>query len=202
MSLPHLVLGALSVKPLSGYAMDKLFQQSVVHFWTTDRSQIYRALHRLEKQGWASMEQIAQENLPDRKVYHITEAGMAELRRWLRTPLSLNDAPVREGWLGQVFYGEHVSRADLLDVLRAYHANALDAVGTLSALRDGINAQSRASLGAAPMPERYRLQLLTLDYGIVIQQALADWIAHAIAEIESWPGSSDARGATGDNDGA
>jgi PadR family transcriptional regulator AphA len=74
MSLEHAILGFLNYGPSSGYDLKKVFDVSVQHFWPADQSQIYRTLSRLEDEGWAEMELVEQEDRPDRKVYHITEA--------------------------------------------------------------------------------------------------------------------------------
>ncbi len=75
MSLDHAILGFLNYHPYTGYDLKKIFDTSIRHFWPADQSQIYRTLARLEENGWAVMERIPQEDRPDRKVYHITEAG-------------------------------------------------------------------------------------------------------------------------------
>src|SRR6185369_16784590 len=106
MSLPHLLLGLLSSNPMSGYDLNKAFNTTVQHFWTTDQSQIYRALYKLDEEGKVEVETIIQEDNPNKKVYHITEAGTAELRDWLAKRHA--SATIREGWLGQLFFGYEV----------------------------------------------------------------------------------------------
>src|SRR5436190_21593498 len=99
MSLPHLLLGLLSSNPMSGYDLNKVFNTTIQHFWTTDQSQIYRTLYKLEEEGKVRVETIIQEDSPNKKVYHITDAGADELSRWLVQPLT--SSTVREAWLGQ-----------------------------------------------------------------------------------------------------
>ena len=74
-SLEYAILGFLNYKPLSGYDLKKVFDTTVQHFWSADQSQIYRTLSRLTEQGWIQQEVIEQNDRPDRKVYHITDAG-------------------------------------------------------------------------------------------------------------------------------
>jgi len=76
MSLEFAILGFLHYHPYSGYDLKKAFDASVRHFWPADQSQIYRTLGRLTEQGLAEMEVIEQTERPDRKVYHITQAGV------------------------------------------------------------------------------------------------------------------------------
>ena len=83
MSLDYAILGFLNYAPLSGYDLKKVFDNSVQHFWPADQSQIYRTLTRLTERGLAEMDVIEQTERPDRKVYHITQAGRDELLQWL-----------------------------------------------------------------------------------------------------------------------
>lgn len=78
MSLDHAILGFLNYHPYTGYDLKKIFDFSVQHFWSADQSQIYRTLNRLTDAGYVEMEKVAQEDRPDRKVYHITGAGRAD----------------------------------------------------------------------------------------------------------------------------
>ena len=97
MPLSHAILGFLEFNPMSGYDLKKYFDQSISHFWSATQSNIYKALENLEKEGMVVSEVILQEGRPNRKQYHVTEQGRAELRRWLTVPLP--PAQVREGWL-------------------------------------------------------------------------------------------------------
>ncbi len=91
MSLEHAILGFLNYHPYSGYDLKKIFDTSVQHFWPADQSQIYRTLNRLTEQGYAQVEKVDQENRPDRKVYHITADGRAEL-------LQVAGGSAADGW--------------------------------------------------------------------------------------------------------
>ena len=71
MSLEHAILGFLNYRPLSGYDLKKVFDNSVRHFWPADQSQIYRTLAKLAE--WEHVEQEIVRGLdrPDRKEYRI-----------------------------------------------------------------------------------------------------------------------------------
>jgi PadR family transcriptional regulator, regulatory protein AphA len=180
MSLPHLILGMLKKQPMSGYDLNKAFQQGVAFFWTTEQSQIYRALKKLEKEGLVQQRRVVQDDYPDKKVYSLTEAGEQAILNWLKTPLTLADAPVREGWLGQLFYGEFIPPDDLINVLDTYIADTKAFITSLQNLQEGIHAQ---------LPPQHSqsatLRLMTLDYGLHIQQAFLDWLIHARSMIQT-----------------
>ena len=102
MSLEHALLGFLNYHPYTGYDLKKIFDTSVRHFWPADQSQIYRTLNLLTDEGYVEMEKVPQEDRPDRKVYHITDTGRAQLKKWLSGPPPLSSA--RSAPLIQVFF--------------------------------------------------------------------------------------------------
>ena len=59
MSLEYAILGFLNYRPLSGYDLKKVFDNSVRHFWPADQSQIYRTLARLAEQGYVEQEIVS-----------------------------------------------------------------------------------------------------------------------------------------------
>jgi DNA-binding PadR family transcriptional regulator len=117
MPLEHAILAFLEFRPMSGYDLKKFFDVSVAHFWSATQSHIYKSLEGLEKGGWVASQFIPQEGKPNRKEYHITEAGRAELRRWLKAPLPLD--PVRHAWLIQVFFSHNSSNEEIVALLEA-----------------------------------------------------------------------------------
>jgi PadR family transcriptional regulator, regulatory protein AphA len=156
-----MILGVLGYGAVSGYDLNKAFQASIQHFWNTEQSQIYRALHKLADAGWVEIEHIAQDDVPDKKIYHLTEAGRAELRRWQTTPQPYPTP--HEGWLGQLFFGAGADLDGLEGVLDA----------RIDTLRKMIaRYETDVPTGALHYAELYGAQadlpywLLTLDYGI------------------------------------
>jgi PadR family transcriptional regulator AphA len=81
MSLSHALLGLLADHPASGYDLLKRFDISLANVWPAARqSQIYAELGRLAESG---LIEVASEGPRGRKEYALTDAGLAELRRWL-----------------------------------------------------------------------------------------------------------------------
>jgi PadR family transcriptional regulator, regulatory protein AphA len=112
MSLDYAILGFLNYRPHSGYDLKKHFDHTVNHFWTAEQSQIYRTLASMTGQGWVEMEVVGQTDRPDRKVYHITDAGREALRKWLLDPIPSQKARVAS--LVQVFFAGQLSDEELL----------------------------------------------------------------------------------------
>lgn len=174
MSLEHAILGFLSYQPLSGYDLKKAFDTSIRHFWNADLSQIYRTLSRLEQAGQVSVELVEQAERPDRKVYHLTEPGRAELHRWLVTPLQVhqpNSAP-----LLQFFFSGLLSDAEALAMLE-------QAIASTRTVLERYHQAPRAA-GAEGVLSNERqafFGLLTLELGLRVAEAQLAW-AESVAD--------------------
>ncbi len=83
MALDHALLVSLLEKPSSGYELARRFDRSIGYFWHATHQQIYRVLARMETAAWISAEIQAGESAPDRKVFSVSDAGRAELERWM-----------------------------------------------------------------------------------------------------------------------
>lgn len=177
MSLPHLLLGLLNASPMSGYDLNKVFNTTIQHFWTTDQSQIYRTLYKLEEENKVRVETVIQEDNPNKKVYHVTEAGQSELREWLSKPLP--EVPTREAWLGQLFLSHQLDNAAVIRVLEGYMAALKERLAALEALQ----AVFPSGEARAHIPREYQFQLLTLDYGLDVHRFQVDWMAKAMQRI-------------------
>src|SRR5215211_2213133 len=116
MPLSHAILGFLDYEAMSGYDLKKYFDQSVAHFWSSTQSHIYKALENLEKDGMVESELIPQEGKPNRKQYKITDAGKAELRHWVSTPLPVEAK--RDAWLIQVFFAHNITNEEIADLFQ------------------------------------------------------------------------------------
>ena len=167
MSLEYAILGFLNYRPLSGYDLKKVFDNSVRHFWPADQSQIYRTLAKLAEQGYVEQEIVRGLDRPDRKEYRITPAGQEALRTWLLNPLPSQDLRIAE--LIQVFFAGQLSDQQALALFERLAAAAR---ATLAAY-DQIPQPAEADAQAAGMQrERFFWQL---DTGIR-DHVRAKWI--------------------------
>ena len=82
MSLRHALLGVLKDRPLTGYDLVRHFQGTVGFLWSAPQSQIYPELRRMEAQGLVTAQVAPRGQRAQKRIYSVTEAGMAELRRW------------------------------------------------------------------------------------------------------------------------
>ena len=179
MSLKHAILGFLSYKPLSGYDLKKAFDRSVRHFWPANQSQIYRTLAELEEQGYIEKEIIPREERLDMKVYSINEAGSQELQRWLSTPLPAQD--YREPLLVQIYFAGKLSEEELDHLLH----HEIEAMQERLAAYKAIYAMYQGEIEKHPDPRAFFLSVLTLEYGILSNQAALEWLISAAERVRS-----------------
>ena len=105
----YAVLGFLHYKPLTGYEIRKMAEESVAHFWHESEGHLYPTLKKMFELGLIA-------KLPDevssskRKIirYEITEDGRDYFQRWLEE--SLEPRKVREEMLLKMFFCEFSPR--------------------------------------------------------------------------------------------
>ncbi|MEV5127162.1 PadR family transcriptional regulator [Streptomyces decoyicus] len=82
MSLKHAVLAALLDGEYSGYQLAKAFDAGVANFWHALPQQLYAELTKLEAEGLVAGRQVVQETRPNKRLFHVTDEGLAELERF------------------------------------------------------------------------------------------------------------------------
>lgn len=83
MMIDYAILGLLSWKPLTGYDVKRVMQDSPFLYWSGNNNQIYKALTKLLENGFVTNQVQYQESAPNKKIYSITESGMDALIRWV-----------------------------------------------------------------------------------------------------------------------
>jgi PadR family transcriptional regulator AphA len=80
MSLRHSILGLLMLAPANGYELTRRFDDTLRNAWHAGHSQIYPELAKLEQAG---LIEVVEEGARGSKTYAATDAGRAEVQRWL-----------------------------------------------------------------------------------------------------------------------
>jgi transcriptional regulator len=87
-TLDLLILKALSLEPMHGWAISQRIQQVSRDTLQIPQGSLYPALHRLERRGWVKTEWGASDNNRKAKYYELTRAGRgrltAETGEWAR----------------------------------------------------------------------------------------------------------------------
>ena len=166
MTLSRIILGLLSLAPMTGYELKKHFDATVNHFWSADKAQIYRTLTALVKDGFCVAETVQQDGLPSRQVHRITEHGRAALLEWLETEPA-PDAE-RNAFLGRVFFAGQLDKEQLHKLFDSRREASRSYLASLQ-------EQLAASPAAKPGEARF-FQLATLRNGIQHVKAELEWL--------------------------
>jgi DNA-binding PadR family transcriptional regulator len=170
MSLRHALLGALADRPRTGYELLKHFEQSLAYAWPASHSQIYPELARPLDE---SLIEQAAAGPRGSKTYALTDAGLAEVRRWLRETEPdrrvRNDAALRTFFLW-LLEPEEV-RAQL-ERERVYWRGILDELEEIRAEPAGTRRKELAFW-------------LALEGGIRAVEARLGWAEWALEQVQS-----------------
>src|SRR5690349_695661 len=79
----YAVMALLSFAPMSGYQLARAADRSISRFWSISKPQVYSELARLEERGLVQGNHVAQDKLPDKRVFALTAAGERALDGWL-----------------------------------------------------------------------------------------------------------------------
>ncbi len=118
MHIQYAMLGLISLRPLTGYEIKKIMQQSPLFYWSGNNSQIYRTLAELQTDGLISAEVLHQDDAPTKKRYSLTARGRQELSalsRGFPQPMEIK-RPI----LMQLAFGGDLSRAEVDEILSQY----------------------------------------------------------------------------------
>jgi len=173
-SLRIAALGLLAQRPGSGYDLLKQFEKSMANVWPATQSQLYGELNKLADAGLIEVSDIGPRG---RKEYRITDAGRAELRRWVASP---GPAPqFRSAEVLRVFLLGEVPRAQAGSHMSDVAAYADAEVRRLEQLRDSIDwtDDDDSFYGQA-----------ALEYGLRLYAMEADWARWLVKEIDERDG--------------
>jgi DNA-binding PadR family transcriptional regulator len=135
-SVRHSLLALLSGGAMHGYGLKTEFEAATGEVWPLNVGQVYTTLGRLERDGLVTAEADAE----GQKVYEITGAGRAELRRWFDTPVPREVVPRQELAIKLVF-AMRSGTADVAEVLQRQR------VATVRALQDVTRLKAAAESG-------------------------------------------------------
>ncbi|TDD82981.1 PadR family transcriptional regulator [Actinomadura darangshiensis] len=172
------VLSTVTARPMHPYEMASLMRaRGKDRDMDIKWGSLYTVVGNLEKHGFLAVEGSAREGArPERTVYRITDAGMAELADWVR---ELVGVPERE----QPRFEAGLS---VLGALGPDEAAAL-LRGRLTTMERQIAGDGAALEAETEVP---RIFLIEAEYDLAMRRAEAAWVRGLLTEIEdgSLPG--------------
>ncbi len=170
----YAVLGFLSMGPMSGYDIKKMFEQSVINFWSESYGQIYPILKRLVDEGLATKSVQRQMGKPDRHVYAITERGTRELQAWLTEPPEYQKQRIEI--LLKLFFGQQGAVRDHIRHVQAFRDFHLRSLEKLDSIEDWVKSDHEENL-------ELRYWLMTVSFGQHVYRALSQWCSETLATL-------------------
>lgn len=179
MGLRHAVLVALLDEELSGYQLAKAFDLGVANFWHALPQQVYAELAKLEKDGLVTGREVAQDSRPNKRVFTVSEAGLAELERFAGT--AIKHSFMRDDLVVKVQAVDHVDAEQVLTQLgeRAAVAEAkIELFGAMAHKMRGERTEQDFLLHG----ERIGPYLTCLA-GLAFEQVTSDWCRRSAATL-------------------
>ena len=170
MSLRIAALGLLAQQSGSGWDLLKRFEESMANVWPATQSQLYTELNKLADAGLLEVGAVGARG---RKEYRVTNAGRAELVRWVMDPDG--DPPYRSAQLLRVFLLGEIPREQGRRHMVAVAEHADAEHKRLEQLRDSIdwNDNDDDFYGRA-----------ALEYGLRLETMEAQWARWLIEAID------------------
>jgi DNA-binding PadR family transcriptional regulator len=182
MELPttsYALLGILAITPMSGYELAQATDRSIANFWPVSRSQVYSELARLEGLHYVTGTDVAQERVPDKRVFEVTPAGQKAFEDWLATP-GYEPERMRLGFCVKMFFGHDMPRETMIQNLERFAkhnesraAYLKEIVEMLSVLPEAVFTRATASLG------------------LRIAEAAKEWAEEMLADLPEYHHTAD-----------
>jgi DNA-binding PadR family transcriptional regulator len=145
MSVRHALLALLSAGPKYGLQLREEFEGNTGQVWPLNVGQVYTTLQRLERDGLVTAigEGESRGEQGPQKAYRITEAGSAELARWLRDPPDLSTPP-RDDLVMKVLIAVRVPDTDVAEVIQAHRRYLVQLMQEWTRLKEDDNGRDLA----------------------------------------------------------
>jgi DNA-binding PadR family transcriptional regulator len=174
------VLGALSVEPMTGYAVREAIRDVLGHFWSESFGQIYPTLAELERDGLVRREGSSR---PGSSTYAITRAGRSRLQELLSEPV--RSSPPRNGLMLRIFFGRQLGPEACRALVLEARAEARRRLDEYTAIRRELEEQTDHQ-------QDRQYWLLTIAAGEHNARAGIAWADEALAALDEIGASNDA----------
>lgn len=137
----EVLLGLLTVAPMSGYDLGQNIRTSVGFFWNESYGQIYPNLKTLAAEGLVTSKTERQKGKPDKHIYSITKKGRERLAAWLA--VAPQPEIPRNELLLKLFFGAQVPAEILIGYMEQMVERERSLVQKFTEVEDAVNAQEQ-----------------------------------------------------------
>lgn len=175
----YAILGHLALRSWTMYEIAREMQRNVTFFFHRAESQVYAEPKRLVGLGLAAA-RVEYNGRRNRTVYEITEAGRAELARWLALPPARGPSLEFEALL-RVMLAPMGRDADLAATLADTRARIAPLLVTAERIRGEYLA------GEAPFQHHMIYRSMMHDFLTSFAELVDDWAERSLARMQEWP---------------
>jgi DNA-binding PadR family transcriptional regulator len=180
----YAILGQLALRDWTMYELAREMARNLHFFFPRAESQVYVEPKKLVALGLASARSEAT-GARRRTVYAITEAGRAELARWLAQPPAKGVQIEFEAVL-RLLYAGLGSEADLRRTLEAVRAD----IEALLTVGEGIRHEYLE--GRAPFQRFIATRSMVHDFLWSFALLVDAWAERSLARVDAWAGQTEA----------
>jgi DNA-binding PadR family transcriptional regulator len=191
MSVKHALLGILAREPKHGYELKREFDEALGDFWSLNYGQIYTTLERLQADGYVDHEAVSQHDKPDKKVYRITDLGLAEFHEWQTRAIKPEPRSLRDELFVKLLFLEEKDTDVILDLMQAQQNVYLAQMMTLTNRKFQIEQTTRRALEKATTDEeRHALErdrftkIILIDVALLHAEADIRWLRQCETRIK------------------
>jgi PadR family transcriptional regulator, regulatory protein AphA len=172
------ILGMLSLEPMSGYGIKQEIKHSIGAFWQESDGQIYPALKRLMDLDHISLLEASEPSGRNKKTYQITQSGQSHLNNWLTQPVGKNT--VRNEFCLKLFFAGNSNVATTIDMIQAERRALIQSRQAIQQAQKDINA-----LDAKQFKDHIPYWHATTNYGEAIVDAKIKWCNEVLASLST-----------------
>ena len=175
-----IILGMLSLQPMSVYELKKNMEKSTSLFYNTSIGSIHPACQKLLAAGSVSSH-TESEGKRSKTIYTITDSGRDAYLEWIHSPLSIGK--IKDELLLRIFFFADADSDKRSELLKGYLDEVVHLKMTLQ--------KQKKEAGALEIPDRYKqaayYQLATLDFGYEYFCFLEKWIKYLLRKETKAP---------------
>ncbi|MCA9939359.1 MAG: PadR family transcriptional regulator [Anaerolineales bacterium] len=172
MSVRNAILGLLAHRPRHGYELHDAFEAMVggVENWDLKPAQVYTTLARLEKKGLVVEDSVEQAGGPEKHIYTVTDAGMAELRAWFSEPVTSDRR--RDEFFLKLMLSVAITEGDPRRLIYVQRASLYKELHAITAQRSRVDPRSELAY------------VLLLDQAVMHLEADLRWLEMVEARLD------------------
>lgn len=179
--MEYVILGLLSLRPLTIYDINKALQKSISLFYSASFGSITAALSKMLHKGWVTSETKV-EGGRNKRLFSLTPQGRQTFHAWLAS--AIPPEQVKDPALTRVFFLGLLPAAERIRVLESHLQNLRATLATLDALQCEVDI--------TPVTPEFQdaaeYQKLTLQYGRDYYAFSIAWYQRLIEKLKTAQG--------------